>query len=168
MSNHVLCRERWERIEAVLDKCGGAASLRDLRRSWGIQEWEVEQSAQLGWLDITVQKPRTGRPSRKVAFRDYDYAKWMRSVMQATRRGRRSLFVPPIVSAYIRVYRPRSRAGAYASSSRLCRHPSVRAARQWFYAKLCGEVLPGEEMPETATGIWLRLREVGSWRARLW
>jgi hypothetical protein len=60
----------------VLDRCGGTASIRDLRRSWGIQEWEVEQSAQLGWLDITVQKPRTGRPSRKVAFRDYDYAKF--------------------------------------------------------------------------------------------
>ena len=37
---------------------------------------------------------------------------------------------------------------------------------QWFYARLSREI-PGEElMPNTASGIWVRLAELGNWRAK--
>lgn len=186
----LLCFERWERIERVLDRLGGKAAIRELRRSYGIRAWEVEQSAELGWLTITTHKPRAGRPSRIVEFRDYSNAsvprlpEW-RCMIEKEISTRHQIFalqsvacvkhgmsgfgisVPGIVSAYVSVYRPRSRRGAHASTSRLLRHPDVRAARQWFYAQVNLEISLDEMMPQTASGIWQRLREVGSWRASL-
>jgi hypothetical protein len=71
-----------------------------------------------------------------------------------------SIGIPPIVSAYMAVYSPRSRQGASASASRLLRRPDVQAARQWFYAMIRGEIPTHERMPETASGIWERLRSL--------
>ncbi len=185
-----LCHERWERIERVLDRLGGKAAIRELKRSYGIRAWEVEQSAELGWLTITTHKPRVGRPSRIVEFRDYSNAsvprlpEW-RCMIEKEISTRHAVFAiecagciprgsrlfgigcPPLVEAYVRVYRPRSRRGARASVSRLLRHPHVRALRQWHFAVINQEISLYEATPRTASGIWQRLREVGSWRASL-
>jgi hypothetical protein len=186
----ILCHERWERIEKVLGNLGGKAAIRELERSYGIRGWEVEQSAELGWLTITAHKPRVGRPSRIVEFRDYSNASVpalppFRDMIEKEISTRHSLFAlecagcirrgsrlfgmgcPPLVEAYVRVYRPRSRRGARASVSRLLRHPDVRALRQWHFAVINQEISLCEATPRTASGIWQRLREVGSWRARL-
>ena len=186
----ILCFERWERIERVLDQLGGKAAIRELQRSYAIRAWEVEQSAELGWLTITTHKPRVGRPSQIVEFRDYSnaslpalppsrcmiekeistrHAVFAIECAGCIRRGSRLLGMgcPPLVEAYVRVYRPRSRRGARASVSRLLRHPHVRALRQWHFAVINREISLYEATPSTASAIWQRLREVGSWRARL-
>lgn len=184
MQPSILCRERLGRIRRVLERCGGTATMRDLWRSHTIYDWEIEQAAELGWLTITTRKPRVGRPSRVVQFcglrdakfppgrrsmeREISHRHWrfaLRSVTETVKRGMRSFGLPGIVSAYINTYHPRSRNGAYASTSRLLKRPDVRAARQWFYALSGCELPPGETMPTTASGIRARLRELGSWRA---
>lgn len=71
------------------------------------------------------------------------------------------------VEAYLRTCpRTQKRATARASASRLMRHPHVRAAMQWFYARLSREIPREEPMPNTASGIWVRLAELGCWRAK--
>jgi len=171
----ILSLERLDRIRDALARCGGTASLRDLRRSQGIWGWEIEQAEELGWLTIRKCKPCVGRPSlvaevsRKenaklpspryevegaISTRHFHFA--LRSV-GAFHRGMQSIGIPPIVSAYMAVYNPRSRQGASASASRLLRRPDVQAARQWFYAMIRGEIPTDERMPETASGIWERL-----------
>ncbi len=62
----ILCRERLERIQDILERLGGMLSVRDFFRSFGIHEWEVTQAAELGWVQIEMRTPRTGRPSRIV------------------------------------------------------------------------------------------------------
>jgi hypothetical protein len=172
----ILSLERLDRIRAVLDRRGGTASLRDLQRSHGIWTWEIEQAEALGWLTIRMHKPRVGRPSLvaevsreenaklpppryevegAISTRHYQFA--LRSV-GTVHRGMQSIGFPPIVSAYVAIYNPRSRQGASASASRLLRRPDVQAARQWFYAMIQGEIPTHERMPETASGIWERLR----------
>ncbi len=180
----ILCLERLDRFRHVLGRRGGAASIRDLWRSDGIRTWEIEQAANLGWLTIHTRKPRTGRPSRVVEFCGQENAKvppprlsiereisirhwWfaLRSVTQSVKNGMPHYGLPGIVAAYVATYRPQSRHGAYASTSRLLKRPDVRAARQWFYARSGGELSHDERMPDTASGIRKRLREIGSWRA---
>ncbi len=180
----ILCRERLGRIRRVLERYGGTATMRDLWRSHTIYAWEIEQAAELGWLTITPRKPRIGRPSRVVEFCGLTNAKFpaprwsmekeisirhwwfaLRSVGESVKHGMRRWGLPGIVSAYINTYHPRSRNGAYASTSRLLKRPDVRAARQWFYAQCGKELPPGEEMPRTASGIQKRLRELGNRRA---
>jgi hypothetical protein len=180
----VLCFERLQRIRHLLKHCGGAATMRDLWRSHEVFDWEVQQAAELGWVTITTRKPRVGRPSRVVEFcggqnakfperrcwieREISIRHWwfaLRSVGQSVKYGMRRWGFPGVVSAYINTYHPRSRNGAYASTSRLLRHPDVRAARQWFYAKSGRELPFGEKMPSTASGIRKRLRELGNRRA---
>ena len=160
--------------------------MRDLWRSHSIWNWEIEQAAELGWLTITIRKPRLGRPSRIVEFCGKENAKfppprssierrisarhWLfawRSVNECVRRGIHffGLRMPGIVSAYIEIYHPQSTNGAHASTSRLLKRPDVQAARQWFYAHSGGELPFGESMPNTASGIRERLRELGSYRA---
>lgn len=175
----ILCLERLDCIRDALARRGGTASVRDLHRSHGIWKWEIAQAAQLGWLTIWTHKPRVGRPSRMarvsreenaklpeprsqiegaISTRHFHFA--LRSVQAAVRRGMPSLGIPPIVSAYMAVYNPRSRRGASASVSRLLRRPDVQAARQWFYAMNRGEISTNERMPETASGIRERLNAV--------
>lgn len=150
----ILCRERLDRIARILKRRGGAVTIRDLWRSYGIRDWEVQQAVELGWLKITIRKPRVGRPSQLVEFCGLINAKFpsprrslekeisgrhwlfaLRSVTQAVKYG--SSFcgfgIPGIVSAYANTYKPRSWNGAYASASRLLKRRDVRAARQWFY-----------------------------------
>jgi hypothetical protein len=60
----ILCRERLARIQRVLKKNDGKLTVRDFARSFSVWEWEVEQAAALGWIEIETRKPHTGRPSR--------------------------------------------------------------------------------------------------------
>jgi len=180
----ILCRERLERIQRVLKRLGGVASVRDLARSHSIYGWEIEQAAQLGWLTFSIRRPRVGRPARMVEFRgltnaDFPPPRWsiekairprhclfaLHSVAKSVRRGRRSLGMPGRVSAYVSIYRPRSRRGARTSTSRLLKRRDVRAAQQWFYAQSGRELPLDERMPDTASGIRRRLRELGNRRA---
>jgi hypothetical protein len=57
-----LCRERLKRLLLVLARQGGTETLRQLDRRFRIWRWEVEQTADLGWLEIKTLKPRTGPP----------------------------------------------------------------------------------------------------------
>jgi len=59
-----LCRERLARIQGVLNQNAGVLTVRDFARSFSVWEWELEQAAALGWIQIETRKPRTGRPSR--------------------------------------------------------------------------------------------------------
>ena len=46
-------------------------SLRDLTRSFSIWPWEIEQAAELGWLDITLRRrANRGRPVRLAELND--------------------------------------------------------------------------------------------------
>jgi predicted NAD/FAD-dependent oxidoreductase len=68
--------------------------------------------------------------------------------------------------AYLQAFpAARKRRAATASMSRLLNHPDVKAARAWFYAQVHHEIAREERMPQTANGIWQRLRELGNWRA---
>ena len=64
MSALILCRERLDRIQRILERKAGVLSVREFARSFSVWEWEIEQAAALGWLKIETHKPRTGRPSR--------------------------------------------------------------------------------------------------------
>lgn len=181
-----LCRERLNRILRILDRHAGALPVREFFRSYSVWEWEVEQAAELGWIEIKTMKPRTGRPSRVVSkvsetqprnyppwraqiekpisFRHQDFALY--SACLAIKNGGGWFGMLPYVGAYQKAFpAARSRAGAAASMSRLLRHPDVRAARQWFYAKGGREIPRAEPMPDTASGIWQRFREAGNHRA---
>jgi hypothetical protein len=163
-------------------------SLRDLRRSFAIWPWEVEQAVTLGWLKLNVQAGKRGRgqPSRvvelitqgelanvplppardqiprEISVRHQLFA--MRAARECVPRGIEALGFPGIVAAYIKTYHPRSYAGARASASRLMRHPHVRAATQWSYAQVTNEIPIGERMPTTPLGVWQRLCELGNCR----
>jgi hypothetical protein len=182
-----LCLERLLRIQGVLNRAGGEMSVRNLRRSFAIWPWEVEQAAALGWLKLNVQGGR-GRRSRivelvaqdrlahlplppardqiprEISKRHQLFA--MRAARECVPRGVKALGFRGIVAAYVRTYNPRSYAGARASASRLMGHPHVRAAMQWSYAQMSDELPREEPMPTTAKGIWLRLHELGNWRVR--
>ena len=145
--------------------------------------------AELGWLHITLRRRADrGRPVRLAELSDEKDTRLprprrqiepeisgrhrlfaMRAVYECCPGGGRSFgtTIPPVVEAYLRTYpSTRSRAAARASASRLMRHPHVRAVMQWFYARLSREI-PGEEpMPNTASGIWARLAELGNWRVK--
>lgn len=182
-----LSRERLQRLLIIIARQGGAETVRQLARRFSIWPWEIEAAERLGWVKIETRRPRTGRPSRIVRRRDLSESPaaklppprselgrrisrrhWlfaMRSALCAADRGIPSFGIPPTVEAYRSVYATaQSRAGAAASASRLMKHPHVRAARQWFYAKRDRTIPEGEAPPSTAREIWQRLRELGSWR----
>jgi hypothetical protein len=183
-----LCRERLDRIQRILSMKAGSLPVREFARSFSVWEWEIEEAAALGFIKIEMCKPRTGRPSRIVwQVSSTPAAKLppyrcqiekpivhshrmfaLLSVGTATKGGRSSLFsIPPYTDAYLRVFPDaRKRRAATASMSRLLRHPHVRAARAWIYAKINQEIPPSDPIPETESGIWQRLREAGSWRAQ--
>ena len=135
----ILCLERLDRIRQILRRVGGDASLRDLWRRWEIRDWEVEQAAKLGWVELYTRKPAgRGRPSRRaklcgeenaklplprrmipkeISHRHHAFA--MRAVFQATPRGIRQYGVPGTIFAYMTIYHPKSRKAAHSSCSRL-------------------------------------------------
>ena len=184
----ILCRERLARIQRVLNKSAGDLTVRDFARSFSVWEWELEQAAALGWIQIETRKPRTGRPSRivkrvsethaaklppyrwqiqkRIRIRHWNFA--FHSVYSAIRGGSSFLWrIPPYTDAYLQAFpAAKSRRAAAASMSRLLRHPDVRAARAWFYSKVSQEIPRDEPMPDTARAIWQRLHELGSWRIR--
>ena len=118
-------------------------SVRDLRRSFAIWPWEVEQAAALGWLNLYVRagKGHRGRPSRvaelitqdrpvnvtlpparneiprQISVRHQLFAR--RAAREGVPRGIKALGFRDIVAAYTKTYNPRSYAGARASASRL-------------------------------------------------
>lgn len=184
----ILCRERLNRILRILARNAGALTVREFARMYSVWEWEVEQAAELGWINIETHKPRTGRPSRiaktvseclaaklppwrcqiekPISCRHYNFA--FHSAYSAIKGGS-SIFwrTPPYTDAYLRAFpAAKKRRAAAASMSRLLRHPHVRAARAWFYSQIRQEIPQSETMPDTASGIWQRLRETGSWRVR--
>lgn len=186
MSHANLCRERLDRIQRVLARSAGALSERDFTRSFSVWKWEIEQAAALGVIKIETHKPCTGRPSRivrsvsqsqaaklppsrasipsTISVRHWNFALY--SVCRSIKGGRRSIFhLPPYTDAYLSAFpAAKKRRAATASMSRLLRHPDVKAARAWFYARVNYEIPKSEPMPTTAQGIWQRLRELGSWR----
>jgi len=182
----LLCRERLERILTVLARKGPAVSVRDFMRTYGVFAWELREAEAMGWIATETHKPRVGRPSqvvrslsetpsaklppwrfdmgRTISPRHSTFALY--SVYGCIQGGSKQLGLPGYVAAYLNTFRnSRSRNAAYVSTSRLLRHPDVKAARQWWYARFCGEV-PREDIPETADEIWRRLSQLGCWRAK--
>ena len=184
----LLYRERLARIQSVLNKNGGKLTVRDFARSFSVWEWELKQAAALGWIQIEMRKPPTGRPSRivkivskpegaklppyrwqiekPIRIRHWNFA--FHSVYSAIRGGSSFLWrIPPYTDAYLQAFpAAKSRCAAASSMSRLLRRDDVRAARAWFYSKLSHEIPKDEPMPNTARAIWQRLRELGSWRVK--
>jgi hypothetical protein len=173
-----LCRERLTRILGLLERHGGSLRVRDFARTFGVWDWELEQAAALGWLEIVVKKPHIGRPSRfvqivnnrlsakfppwraeidrPISVRHFRFA--LKSI-ECAKKGRSGFMpMPPLVDAYQCVYsNAKNRRAATASASRLMRHPDVCAARRWLYARIRGEIPASESMPENAAEIWSRL-----------
>jgi hypothetical protein len=185
----LLCRERLARIQHFLNKNGGELTVRDFARTFSVWECELEQAAELGWIQIETRKPHTGRPSRIVRevsrpegaklppFRwqmekpiSYRHAHFARLSTHAMHRGSRWLAsrgfgLPCTTDVYQSAYhRALKRNAAAASASRLRRRNDVKAARAWYYARFDGDVPRDEPMPRTVNGIIQRLREAGSWR----
>ena len=185
MRTLTLCRERLERIQDILSRDAGALTVREFARSFSVWEWEIEQAATLGFIEIETHKPRTGRPSRiaKIVSNNpsaklplwrwfiekpinYRHQLFAMHSTCAIKYGSRLVSIPAITDAYQSVFkRAKKRRAATASASRLMRRSDVKAARAWYYARFENATPRGEPMPRTASGIWQRLRELGSWRA---
>ena len=57
MRHNLLCRERLERIECILDRAAGEpVTVREFTRRYDVRKWELEQAAKLGWIEI-ISKP---------------------------------------------------------------------------------------------------------------
>ncbi len=179
----ILCRERLCRLLSVLDRTGGTCAIRELVRSHGIRGWEVEQAEELGWVSISMRKPRVGRPScvvlklsetssaklpprryeirPEISIRHSNFA--FALAMPVTARNEYGFDLPTATAAYLRSFpRSRSRAGAAASASRLLRKPMIRAAKAWF--QRAGWLVLEEQMPTTPAGIYRRLAEIEAGR----
>lgn len=181
----MLPRERLHRLLSVLARQGGAETTRQLSRRFAIFPAEISEAEALGWVEIETRKPRTGRPSRVVRLSESQPAKlppwrcelprrishrhWrfaLASVYKGVLRGMPKHGIPPLVTVYRELFHDaKSKAGAAASCSRLLRHPHVFAARQYCYARLCGEIPQSEPTPSTALEAWEALKRHGSWRA---
>jgi len=180
-----LCRERLARIQHVLNKNAGAVTVRDFARSFSVWEWELEQAAALGWIEIEIRKPHTGRPSRVVRelirpdaaklppYRwqiekpiKFSHARFAMLSTCAMHRGSRlGPGLPCTTDVYQHAFpRALKRNAAAASASRLRRRNDVKAARAWYYARFDGDVPRDEPMPRTVNAIIQRLRQAGSWR----
>ena len=66
MRSFILCRERLDRIQLILERNTGSLAVREFARTFSVWKWEIEQAAELGFIKIETHKPRTGRPSRIV------------------------------------------------------------------------------------------------------
>jgi hypothetical protein len=180
-----LPRESLDRLLLILEREGGAETRRQLSRLYSFQSWEIEEAEAMGFVRIEMRKPKTGRPSKvarlsksqprnylpsrsKIGRRiKYNHERFaFLTVFESLKGSNRYSGLPGYVESYLKAYPgAKSRAGAYASCSRLLRHPHVFAARQWFYAQLCGEV-PGIPFPCYEPEIWEQLDAFGSWRAK--
>lgn len=179
MRQHLLCRERLNRLLTVLERNGGTCSLRDLYRTYRIHEWEVEQAEEAGWVAISERKPVVGRPSRVAAKlskkgsaklpppryaipRELSIRHWRFAIELASVGPTRSIIgfgLSSATRAYLIAFpQAKSRAGAAASASRLLKKPMIQAARRWFLASDLGTYR--EEMPMTPSAIYSRLAEL--------
>ena len=179
MRQRLLCRERLTRLLAVLDREDGSCSLRDMYRSYGIREWEVEQAEEAGWVVISEHKPAVGRPSRvatklsetpsaklppprrviphELSVRHWRFAFELANIVNG--RGYSGFSLSTAVRAYLIAFpAAKSRAGAAASASRLRKKPMIQAARRWFMATDLHSL--DEEMPNTPARIYARLAEL--------
>lgn len=184
MRPHLLCRERLNRIQQILDRAGAqGVTLREFVRTYSFRKWELEHAAEQGWIEIATRRPRTGRPSRVVnagiskpqpqnyppwraeiprgiSARHWQFALRCAGIMPGGPFGYR---MASAVWAYSQTFHhARSRAGAAASASRLRNHPDVVAVRAWLTCEAQGTLPRGEPMPDTARGIWSRLVELGA------
>jgi hypothetical protein len=179
MRSNLLCRERLTRLLIVLDREGGSCSLRDLYRSYGIRNWEVEQAEEAGWVSIFEHKPTVGRPSwiaaklseshaaklppwkcqipNELSIRHWRFAFELANIVEG--RGYFGFSLSTAVRAYLIAFpAAKSRAGAAASASRLSKKPMIQAARCWFLATDLHSY--DEEMPPTPAAIYERLAEL--------
>jgi len=180
MRPQILRLERLYRIQRVLIRAGHNvvagfdAKFRlgrsNKRRAWPASHYQRGRLARLAEpceeKDAGLPRPRR-QIEPEISGRHRFFA--MRAAYEYCAGGGRSFgtTIPPVVEAYLRTYpRIRSRAAARASPSRLMRHPHVRAMMQWFYARLSCEIPEEEPMPNTASGIWAKLAELGNWRAK--
>jgi len=180
-----LSRERLDRIFHILEQQGGEESIRSLHRNFSIARSEIKEAEILGWISTGKKKPKTGRPAivarlsrnqpaKLPPFRKdlqrrikYNHEKFARlTVYTSIKGGSKDMGFPGYVGAYQRTYpKAKSKNGAYASCSRLLRHPHVFAARQWYYATSNGEI-PNLPCPSFESEIWKKLESFGSWRAK--
>lgn len=145
------CRERLNRILALLDRHPQGLSLREFARTFSVYSWEIEQAAELGFVTITKRKPRTGRPAMIVLRRneiisqpgaaklppwrcdikkerDFRHFRFAIETMQVV--GKSNGFgLISATQAYRRIYRSASPASARVSACRLKRHLDVKAIR---------------------------------------
>ncbi len=182
----MLSRERLQRILAVIQRQGGSETVRQLTRRFSIFQHEIEEAESLGFLDIKKRKPKIGRPSYVATLSKNMAAKlppWRRniekpikathqrfamfSVYTSIKGGSRISGLPGYVEAYRKAFpAAKSRNGIYASCSRLLRHPHVFAAREWYYARVNGEISRHWNLPRYESEIWENLEVMRSWRAK--
>lgn len=188
MHSLTLCRERLSRILNLLDRNAGVLSIGDFLRSFTVFDWELEQAAALGWVEIVTTKPATGRPScivrrvsqtevtklppwlsqieKSISCRHHNFALY--SVCWAVRGGsKRFFYMPPLRSAYQKAFPgARKRRAAAASMGRLLR-PSARQSGPPVVLCLRQRRNPRTaQMPETASAIRQSLREAENWREK--
>ena len=186
MRKFILCRERLERIQTVLTRLGGSASLRNLWRGHTIHGTEVEQAAEAGFLTIETMKPATGRPSRVARIVSKTHSAKLPphrcniDTLISHKHWRFALnycageLGPGLFSfkrrawfAYMQTYRSaKSKGAARASASRLMKRPDVRAAIQWTFASINRERNSRDHSPTTEAEVWDALRAIRSDRAR--
>lgn len=187
----MLCRERLARINAILARHPEGLSVREFARTFSVWKWEIEQAAKLGFVKIETRKPHTGRPALIVSrvsehvsesqtaklppFRcdipkPIRHRLWLLALhaiqIESNPRAYFGFDLVPRYKAWMRASpAARSIAGARASASRVKRTRDGIAAKQWTFARSNGEIAQSEPTPLSATDAWLRLNELGSWRA---
>ena len=181
MRSSILCRERLHRILALLDRYGGQVEIRTLGRNHNVPSWEVEQAEELGWVRVFERKPPVGRPARvaeklskspsaklppwryqiprEISIRHWRFALESVGTMPGGYFGFKQ---STLVRAYLLAFpNCRSRSGASVNATRLMKRRDVRLMRRWWLLVIQGKIDRCEEMPNTASGIVNRLRELG-------
>lgn len=146
-----LCRPTLSSIEPDVEKIGFLAA------QWIADQLEGNRH---------IQKRLTSTGEKRIYWKHATFAE--RAVYDCIKNGSKFMGfnLPPFVEAYLRLYpKAKSRARARASMSRLMRRRDVRAAVQWYYAEMTGEVPRFTAMPETPSGIKAIMEQAGCWRA---
>ncbi len=181
-----LCREKLQQILRALENLSSSTTIRDVVRRTSISRSEICEAERLGYILLERRKPRTGRPAilarlsesqpaklppprwmleRPIKFSHQKFA--MLTVYASIKGGSSHAGFPGYIKAYQRTYpQAKSKNGAYASCSRLLRHPHVFAARQWYYARVNGEISRHWNLPRYESEIWENLEVMRSWRAK--
>lgn len=191
MTTLILSRERLNRINAILARHPEGVTVREFTRTFSVRNWELEQAAELGFVKIEARKPRTGRPAIIVSRVSADVSETQAAKLPPFRheipkpirhrlwslafhaiqiesnpRARFGFDLVPRYKAWMRASpAARSAGGARASASRVRKTRDAIAAKQWTFARTGGELPDNEPQPVSATEVWLRLKELGSWRA---